>query len=221
MAVNSKKSCCLRVGPRCDKHCKNICTSCGHLIPWVDEMKYLGLFIVQSRTFKCSLDHAKRSVYRVVNGIFGRIGRMASEEVILELIKTKCLPILLYGLEVCPLSKTNFRSLDFPINRFFITLFNTSDMQIVTECQSAFNFRLPSTIIPDRCETFRAKYDSCNNSLVKPNLPCPRCNIFCFCGLNGLFGVYFVSCIRLIVLRVGSILVFVVCCFCLFFSITR
>ena len=38
-------------------------------------------------------------------------------------------------------------------------------------------------------------------------------------------GVYFVSCIRLIVLRVGSILVFVVCCFCLFvfffFSITR
>jgi len=51
-------------------------------------------------------DHAKRSFYRAVNGIFGRIGRMASEEVILELIKTKCLPILLYGLEVCPLSKT-------------------------------------------------------------------------------------------------------------------
>ena len=55
---------------------------------------------------------------------------MASEEVILELIKTNCLPILLYGLEVCPLSKTNFRSLDFEINRFFMKLFNTSDMQI-------------------------------------------------------------------------------------------
>jgi len=26
-------SCCLRVGPRCDKRCKNICTSGGHLIP--------------------------------------------------------------------------------------------------------------------------------------------------------------------------------------------
>jgi len=81
-------------------------------------MMYLGLFIVKSRTFKCSLDDAKRSLYHAVNGIFGRIGRMASEEVILELIKTKCLPILLYGLEVCPLSKTNLRSLDFPINRF-------------------------------------------------------------------------------------------------------
>jgi len=135
MAVNSKKSCCFRVGPRCDKHCKNIRTSRGHLIPWVDEMRYFGLFIVQSRTFKYSLDHAKRSFYHAVNGIFGRIGRMASEEVILELIKTKCLlPILLYGLEVCPLSKTNLRSLDFPINRFFMKLFNTSDIQIVTEC---------------------------------------------------------------------------------------
>ena len=83
------------------------------------------------------------------------------------IIKTGCLPILLYGLEVCPLSKTNLRSLDFPINRFFMKLFNTSDMQIVTECQSIFNFRLPSAIIPDRCETFRGKYQSCNDSLVK------------------------------------------------------
>ena len=77
------------------------------------------------------------------NGLFERIGRMVSEEVILELIKTKCLPILLCGLEVSPLSKTNLnRSLDFPINRFFMKLFNTSDMQIVTECQSIFNFSL-------------------------------------------------------------------------------
>jgi len=77
---------------------------------------------------------------------------MASKEVILELIKTKCLPILPYDLKVCPLSKI-----------FFIKLFNTSDMQIVTECQSIFNFSLPSVIIPDRCETFRVKYESCNN----------------------------------------------------------
>jgi len=46
MAVNSKKSCCLRVGRRCDKHCKNICTSGGHLLTWVDEMRFNGLFIV-------------------------------------------------------------------------------------------------------------------------------------------------------------------------------
>ena len=57
----------------------------------------------RSHTFKCSLDHVKRSFYRAVNGIFGRIGRTASEEVILELIKSKCLPILLYSLEALSL----------------------------------------------------------------------------------------------------------------------
>jgi len=90
MAIDSKKSCCLRVGSRCDRPCNNLCTSGGHLIPWFDRMRYFGLFIVRSHAFKCSLDHAKRSFYRAVNGIFGRIGRTASEEVILELVKSIC-----------------------------------------------------------------------------------------------------------------------------------
>ena len=70
-------------------------------------MRYLGLFIVQSNIFRCFLDHAKRLFHSVVNEMFGKIRRSASEEVVLELIKTKCLPILLYGLEACPLNKRN------------------------------------------------------------------------------------------------------------------
>jgi len=42
---------------------------------------------------------AKRSFYRAANAIFGKIGRLASEEVKLHLLKTKCVPVLLYGLE--------------------------------------------------------------------------------------------------------------------------
>jgi len=34
-----------------------------------------------------NLDHAKRSFYRAVNGIFAKIGRLTSEEVCLELIR--------------------------------------------------------------------------------------------------------------------------------------
>jgi len=36
------------------------------------------------------------------NSLFGKIGRKASEEVLFALIKSKCLPILLYGVEACP-----------------------------------------------------------------------------------------------------------------------
>ena len=45
-----------------------------------------------------------------------------------------CLPILLHGLQACPLNQTNLRSLVFSVNRFFEKLFNTSDIQTVAEC---------------------------------------------------------------------------------------
>ena len=67
----------------------------------VNEMRYLGIFIMRSRVFKCSLDHATKSFYRAANAVFGKIGRVASEEVTLQLIKSKCLPVLLYGFEAC------------------------------------------------------------------------------------------------------------------------
>ena len=55
--------------------------------------RYLGIFIVNSTKFKCSVSHAKRSFYRAANGIFGKIGRLASEEVIVQLLLHKCMPI--------------------------------------------------------------------------------------------------------------------------------
>ena len=94
---------------------------------WVDEMRYLGIFIVRSGTFKCSLEHAKKSSYRAANAVFAKIGRVASEEVTLQLIKVKCSPVLLYGLEACPLTKSDLQSLDFVINRFFMKLFTTKN----------------------------------------------------------------------------------------------
>jgi len=53
----------------------------------------------------CIFDHAKRSFHRPINAIFGKVKRIASEEVVLHLVHSKCLLILLYGLEVYPLKK--------------------------------------------------------------------------------------------------------------------
>jgi len=121
---------------------------------WWNDIGYIDQFIVQSRIFRCSLDQALRSFYRAVNGSFGKVWRTASEEVVFELIKTKCLPILLYSLEAWPLNTTNLRSLDFAVNRFFMNHFKTKDTQIVTKIQLTFGFRLPSAIIANRVKTF-------------------------------------------------------------------
>jgi len=72
-------------------------------LPRVSEMRYFGIFVVKARSFS----HSKRSFFGVVNGVFGKLLNLASEMVILELVKSKCLPILLYGLECC-----NLRSAD-------------------------------------------------------------------------------------------------------------
>ena len=97
MAINFDKSCCLRVGPRNNIACATITSLSGRDLPWVAEMRYLGVYFMQYIlcSFKCSLDHAKRSFYRAANSIFGKIGRIAPEEVILQLVKSKCVPAAL------------------------------------------------------------------------------------------------------------------------------
>jgi len=86
------------------------------------------------RNFKCSLTNAKKSIYRSANAIFGKICRIAPEEATLELISSKGIPVLIYGLESFPLLKSDLSSLDFVVNRFFIKLFRTSSIDVVKQC---------------------------------------------------------------------------------------
>jgi len=81
----------------------------------------------------CSLDKwAKHSFYQATNGIFGKIGQKASEDVVIQLLKSKCIPVLLYALEVCNLSTKDLQSRDFTVNRCLMKLFRTNNMFVVT-----------------------------------------------------------------------------------------
>jgi hypothetical protein len=126
----------MRIGSRHDIKCDSIVTTSGHALPWVDEIRYLGIFMVRSGRFKCSLDHAKRGFYRSMNGILGKVGRVASEEVVLQLVSSKCIPILLYGLEACSLNQTDQASLDFTVSRVLMKLFNTSNLAVIEDCKT-------------------------------------------------------------------------------------
>jgi len=85
--------------------------------------------------------------------IFGRIGRLSSEEVILQLIKSKCVPMLIYGLGVCHLRNSDLKALDFVVDRFFMKLFQTCNMEIIRLAQQMFNL-LPSELIEKRANKF-------------------------------------------------------------------
>jgi len=44
--------------------------------------------------------------------VIGQVGRTASEEVIIQLLKSKCLPVLYYGLEVCQVNRDQVKWLN-------------------------------------------------------------------------------------------------------------
>ena len=110
-------------------------------------------------------DEHKKSFFRSVNAILGKVGRVASDEVeqnrfylpnelpnevILQLVFSKSIPVLLYGLESLPLTRSDERSLDFTFNRFMMKLFGTTDMNIIEDCQAYFGTQPPSEILTKR-----------------------------------------------------------------------
>ena len=114
--INAKKSAFVRIGSRFRNRCCTLSTTDGREIKWAESVGYLGVHIFSVKALGCSLVHAKKSFYRAFNAVFGKVAGVASEEVTVELLKVKCLPVLLYGLEACPISNKQFKSLDFVLN---------------------------------------------------------------------------------------------------------
>jgi len=165
MQINTKKSVCIRFGHCFDAKCENIVSLHGGIIAWVKSCRYLGVFFVSGRLFKCSFDHAKSTLFRSFNSIFGKVGRFASEEVVISLLKAKCLPGVLYGLEACPLVMRDKRSFDFSITRLFMKLFRTGSAAIIEECQKHFEFLPIRYIIDIRTASFIEKFTESTNHI--------------------------------------------------------
>ena len=68
--------------------------------------------------------------------LVGKIGGLASEEVILELVGSKCLPVIFYGLECYPLIKSDLSSLDFVITRALVKLFKSANVSLINDSLS-------------------------------------------------------------------------------------
>ena len=60
-----------------------------------EKVRYLGIYLVSSKVMNCNYDLSKKSFYRAFNAIYGKVGSLASIEVVAELLRTKCIPILL------------------------------------------------------------------------------------------------------------------------------
>ena len=104
--------------------------------------------------------------YRAANSIFGKVGWIASKEVIYYVVKYKW---CIYGFEVLNLNKSRSNSLDFVANRFLMKLFNITYMKTMEFCCEQFNFVFPSRQIANWPDTF-----------IRPNADSSRANLLTF-----------------------------------------
>ena len=158
MSINCSKSVCVRVGPRFNSNCVDISLPDGQALQWVSSCRYLGVYLLSAAHFKCSISDAKKSFYRSFNAIFGKIGRIAAEDVIIELIIKKSLPALIYALEVCALNKSDLRALDYVVDSAVKKIFNTYNKDVIAECRLMFNLNPVSEMLSKRERSFSTRY---------------------------------------------------------------
>jgi len=59
----------------------------------------------------------------------------------MQLIKSKCVPVLLYAVDACPTNRTLERSLQFPLTKIMMKIFKTNSKEIINNCQLYFGLQ--------------------------------------------------------------------------------
>ena len=73
--------------------------------------------------------------------------------------------MLLYGLEACPISNKQFKSLDFVLNGCFRKIFRTRSAEVVQNCMLVFNCLFMQECVTKRKYKFLANYVKSDNIL--------------------------------------------------------
>ena len=134
MNINVKKSGCLRIGPRHRNEVSSICINTQPL-KWLRELKYLGIHLLSATRFTFNLQVFKQKYYRALNGIFGKIGVNSSSAVLCSLIKSFCVPILMYAAESLNWTQKQLKSVNSAYSHAFYKVFSTFDNHVVEQCQ--------------------------------------------------------------------------------------
>jgi len=143
----------MRVGKRFSVQCAPFILSGGEL-KCVSELKYLGVYLVAAKCFKTSVNHLKIKFYRVFNCIYSRSKAVKSEMVSVHLLKTYCLPLLLYASESVLLSKSQLQDLNNCINRSVYTIFGVSGAGAVKDVRNFLALNDVAELVENRTVKF-------------------------------------------------------------------
>ena len=131
--------------------------------------RYLGVLLISGQRFKCRFDDAIAKFHRTCKAIMGKGGRIAVQEETFTLVKSKCVPTLLYCLEVCPLNTKDTKSLEYPITCALFRIVQPNSYGTIEECERSFGVKLLSDIATARKSTFLQCYSGFSNITYSVN----------------------------------------------------
>ena len=93
-----------------------------------------------------------------------------------ELIKSKCIPILFYGTDVCPMNSADRHSLQFTINKIVYKILGAMSKDLYIEISAHFGIESVENLIADRRNRFYRAMLCIRGTSHRPAVsvcPCP------------------------------------------------
>ena len=181
LTVNVRKSVCMRIGKSYNFNPSRLMSVNNCNIEWSDNLVYLGINVKSAAHFSVDLKTARAKFYRSFNAIYSKVSR-ANEYLIVSLVKSFCVPVIMYCLEALNLDKSSIRSID---NMFFNSLgkiFKSYDRNVLSCCLYYFNVLPLKLEYYNRRVNFLSKLKKNDNSCLK--------TCFLLFGKRGLASIY-------------------------------
>ena len=130
LKFNVKKSLFLRIGSRYKVICAPLILD-NQILAVSSECKYLGMYITSAVSFRCTFVQSKMKFYRAFNALYSRVKTDNAECVCIELMRSYCLPIILYGCDVIKPTRCDLLMMNRLVNRVVARIFNTFDNDVI------------------------------------------------------------------------------------------
>ena len=108
----------------------------GDVCGWAN-LAYLGICIKKGISFAKSYCSGKIKFYRSFNAVYSTAS-FASEEVLCNLVKSFCLPVISYACEAVPPNKSDLNALNKAITNAFQKIFKTYDKDVISSAKLYF-----------------------------------------------------------------------------------
>jgi len=164
MKLNVMKSQVVRIG-RFHSNAVNDVVIGDKSVGYVDELKYLGWYILSANVFRISLHHMRVRFFQCFNSLYTKSNKF-SEPVLQQFLNVYCKPYLLYGAGVINWTESELSYLRFPLNSAMCKIYKVKFQLLDSTYKYTNQIDIPD-VMKHRQKIFMLKLQSCSNLVIR------------------------------------------------------